>query len=101
MAIDDDQLIARYVEMNPHHPGPGNVWMKDSAVPVWAIIGHVLANECGAASTSQAAANYDIPEIEVEAALAFYRSSKWAIDARLAETSQFELPVAVPAAQPL
>jgi hypothetical protein len=61
---------------------------------VWAIIGYYLANGC---SVSGTAAGYDIPEVEVEAVLAFYRRFKWAIDARLAENDEFDLASALAA----
>ena len=33
------ELIQTYIERNPHHPGRADVRLKDSCVPVWAIIG--------------------------------------------------------------
>ncbi|HEY7035776.1 MAG TPA: hypothetical protein VH482_30845 [Thermomicrobiales bacterium] len=92
--MTDKELILRYVEVDPIHSGPGNVRLKDSGVNVWAIIGNYLANERDAERT---AAEYDLPLMEVEAAVAFYRRFKWAIDARLAENEEFDLESALAA----
>jgi hypothetical protein len=92
--MTDKELILRYIEVDPIHSGPGNVRLKDSGVHVWAVIGNYLANSCDATRT---AAEYDLPLIEVEAAAAFYRRFKWAIDARLAENEGFDLESALTA----
>jgi uncharacterized protein (DUF433 family) len=92
--MTDKELILRYVQVDPIHSGPGNVRLKDSGIHVWAIIGNYLGNGEDAART---AADYDIPQIEVEAAVAFYRRFKWAIDARLAENEEFNLEAALAA----
>jgi hypothetical protein len=90
--MTEKELILRYVDVDPIHSGPGNVRLKDSGVHVWAIIGFHLAN---GRSVARTASGYEIPEIEVEAALAFYRRFKWAIDARLAENEEFDLAAAL------
>jgi uncharacterized protein (DUF433 family) len=92
--MTDKELILRYIEVDPIHSGPGNVRLKDSGVHVWAIIGNYLANNRDAART---AAEYDIPVVEVEAAVAFYCRFKWAIDARLSENEEFDLDAALAA----
>jgi uncharacterized protein (DUF433 family) len=92
--MTDKELILRYVAVDPIHSGPGNVRLKDSGVHVWAIIGNYLANNRDAARTAD---EYDIPVIEVEAAVAFYRRFPWAIDARLAENDEFDLEAALAA----
>lgn len=92
--MSDEELILRYVEVDPIYSGPGNVRLKDSGIHVWAIIGNFLGNCQDIALT---AAEYDIPQIEVEAAVAFYRRFKWAIDARLAENEEFDIVAALAA----
>jgi hypothetical protein len=77
----DDELIARYIEENPWHPGPADVRLVDSAVPVWAPAGEYLA---GAGDAAQIAATFAVPCEAVEAALACYRLHQAVIDARLA-----------------
>lgn len=83
--MTDDELIARYIELDALHPWPGEALLKDSGVPVWALIGHYLyATEQNAVEVADA---YDLPLVEVEAALAFYRRYKCAIDARIGENN--------------
>jgi uncharacterized protein (DUF433 family) len=77
----DDDLIARYVEENPSHPGPADIRLVDSAVPVWALVGEYLA---GTGNAAQVAASFAVPCEAVEAALAYYRLHQTVIDARLA-----------------
>jgi uncharacterized protein (DUF433 family) len=80
----DDELIARYIEENPWHPGPADVRLVDSAVPVWALAGQYQA---GAGDVAQLAADYAIPCEAVEAALVYYRLHQAVIDARIAANS--------------
>ena len=77
----DDPLIARHIEPDPLHPGPGDVRLADSGVSVWAIIGHLAAV---GGDPAKAAADYEITSEEMAAALAYYRRNRAAIDARLA-----------------
>jgi hypothetical protein len=92
--MTEKELILRYIDVDPIHSGPGNVRLKDSGVHVWAIIGNYLANH---RDVTRTASEYDIPVIEVEAAVAFYRRFQWAIDARLAENEEFDLDAALAA----
>ncbi len=40
MIMDKPELIARWIEPNPHRAGPANVRIKEYAVPVWALVGY-------------------------------------------------------------
>lgn len=82
--MDEDALIARYIEPNPHKSGVAEVWVvgaEGHVVPIWAIIGHYLlaVNQ----DADQVAFNYDMPREAIDAALAYYRRHKCAIDARI------------------
>lgn len=79
--MHDDELIARYIEENPWHPGPADVRLAESGVPVWALAGQHLA---AAGDAAQLAADFAVPCEAVEAALAYYRRHRAVIDARLA-----------------
>ena len=93
MAMTDKESILRYIETDPIHSGPGNVRLKGSGIHVWAII----ANYRWDRDVVRVAAEYDIPVIEVEAAVAYYCRFQWAIDARLAENEEFDLEAALAA----
>ncbi len=78
--MNDDELIRQHIKVNPRKPWREEVLLKDSGIAVWAIIGSLPAVE---GDLGQLAAEYAISRIEVEAALAYYRRSKCAIDTRL------------------
>jgi uncharacterized protein (DUF433 family) len=77
----DAALMARHIEEDPYHPGPGDVRLVDSGVSVWAVIGH-LPSVGG--NLAQAASDYDLSPEEMDAVVAYYRTHGPAIDARLA-----------------
>ena len=92
---NDAELIARHIETDPYHPGPGDVRLVESGVSVWAVIGHLPSVNGDAA---QAAADYELSPEAMAAALAYYRKHRAAIDARLAENAGGRLvETAVPA----
>lgn len=70
------------IEEDPWHPGPGDVRLSVSWVPVWAVIGHLPSVDNDA---EQAAADYDLTPEAMAAALAYYDAHRQAIDARLAQ----------------
>jgi uncharacterized protein (DUF433 family) len=75
----DDLLVDQYIVRNPNGQGPdeaATIW----GVSVWALIGHMREPENTIART---AADYDLPEVAVRAALAYYRENRALIDARL------------------
>jgi len=78
--MDTRQLVDRYIEPDPHRPGPGEARLKTYGVPIWALIGHMNAVQ---GRIAQAAQDYDLPEEAIMAALAHYRDHRAAIDARL------------------
>lgn len=78
-ALSDEELVARYIVRNPHGMGPDRaktVW----GVSVWALIGHMRGEDNTVAGVAEA---YELPEIAVRAALAYYRLNHALIDARL------------------
>ncbi len=75
------ELIARWIEPHPRKGGLAEALVRDSSVPVWAIIGQ-LGGEAG--DIAAAADAYDLPLEAVEAVLAYYRLHRGAIDDRLA-----------------
>ena len=87
---DEDGLIARYVEPNPHKPGVEEAWVvghEDNGVPsytipIWALIGHYLYHL--PRNVDDVARAYDVPAEAVEAAVAYYRRHQCAVDTRLA-----------------
>jgi len=78
---EKSDLIARYIEPDPHRPGRYNARLIPSGVAVWAIVGRFEIVNHG--DLAAAAADYDIPYEAVEAALAYYERNRAAIDARL------------------
>ncbi len=70
-----------YIEPNPHRPGPAEAHLVDSAVPVWALIGHYQAT---GRDPQYVADSYEVPLDAVLAALAHYRQHQATFDARLA-----------------
>src|SRR5262245_52949968 len=62
-AMEAEALIERYVEPNPHHPGPADVRLREYCVPVWALIGYWKAAE---GDVERVAADYRLPREAVE-----------------------------------
>lgn len=79
--MSDSDQIAEYIELNPHRPGLDEARLKESGVPVWALIGYLPA--VGSA-VSRVAADYDLPVEAVEAAIAYYHRHREIVDARIA-----------------
>jgi hypothetical protein len=78
---EQQRLIERWIEANPHRPGNANARLREYGVPVWALIGHAQAVNGDAAT---GAADYDLPREAADAAFAFYRRHTAIIDDRLA-----------------
>ena len=78
--MNDDELIARYIEPNPYHPSLDAARVRQYGVSVWSIIAHlhVVGDD-----VTQVAAVYGLPSEAVEAAMAYYRRHKDLIDARI------------------
>lgn len=77
----DQELIDRYIELNPRRPGRDRAQVKDAGVEVWALVGYYQGGAEG--DIERVAHDYDIPVDAVRAALAYYASEKNLIDAWL------------------
>jgi uncharacterized protein (DUF433 family) len=92
VGIDEDALIAQYVEENPRFPGAARAWLIKSGVPVWALVGYfqrALGGDTGhpdPAHIAQVAADYELPADAIQAALAYYRRHRRPIDERIADS---------------
>jgi len=80
--MDEQQLIERYIDLDTdRYPGGrADARLREYGVPVWALIGQLRALS---GDVDQVASDYELPREAVEAALAYYRSNKEYIDARL------------------
>lgn len=77
--LTEDELIARYMEENPHKPSRANYRLVESGTPIWVFIGRYEALNGDA---EQIAKNYDISMEQVAAAIAYYKRYKEIIDDR-------------------
>ena len=82
MKSGQDRLIERHIDPNwDRYPGGrADARLRESGVPVWALIGHLRAVEN---DVDRVATDYELPREAVQAALAYYRRHKALIDARL------------------
>jgi uncharacterized protein (DUF433 family) len=78
--VCEHALVQRYIEADPNHPGPADVWVAEYGVPVWALIGHYQATGRDAAAVAK---SYRLPLEAIQAALAYYRQNQAVIEARL------------------
>lgn len=83
--MTEDQLIARYIEADPHRAGPADARLREHGVAVWALVGNLPSAHDDAAELATA---YDVSREAVEAALAYYRRHREAIDARIAANAE-------------
>jgi uncharacterized protein (DUF433 family) len=79
--VQDDQLLARYIEINPHYPTPDEARVKRYGVSVWALIAHLHSVD---GDVARVAHDYVLPKEVVEAAIGYYERHKDLIDARIA-----------------
>ncbi len=79
--MNEDALIAQYIESNPHRPGREEARLRDYGVAVWALIGYLPAV---GHDVNQVAHDYGVPPEAVEAARAYYQRHRALIDARIA-----------------
>jgi uncharacterized protein (DUF433 family) len=75
----EDELVARYIALNPYKPGRANARLVESGMAVWAFIGWLEAANWDEA---QAAEDHEISSEQVRAAIAFYKRYKDIIDDR-------------------
>ena len=76
----DDELIRTYIEQDPNGRGLDGAILKGSGVPVWTLIGYSPVVDDDPARVAH---DYDIPSVEMDAALAFNRRHGDLIAARL------------------
>ncbi len=88
MPFDDEALIARHIVQDPHKLGPVEVRLRDSGVSVWAVIGQLVVHD---GDVALAAADYELSDEEMAAALAYFRWHKEIIEARLSENAGGEV----------
>jgi uncharacterized protein (DUF433 family) len=74
-------LITRYIQENPHRPGPADAILRDSGVSVWVLVEAYRASGNDADRVARA---WDIPREAVDPALAYFAEHTAAIDARIA-----------------
>jgi len=79
------------VKPDPNRPGPDRWRLVDAGPAIWAVVQHMIAEgniddatQASDALVARTAADYDITEIEVRAALAYYAANRTAIDTRIA-----------------
>lgn len=82
--IDEDELIARYIEPHPQYPGLDEARLKQYGVSVWALVAFRNTVDCDLARVAQA---YSLPQEAVEAAFAYYQRYRILIDAQIATNS--------------
>lgn len=75
----DDELIAKYIIRNPDGRGPDRA-VTTHGVSVWLLVEQVRAS---GGNIHEIAADHDLPEVAVRAALAYYRQNQALIDARI------------------
>jgi uncharacterized protein (DUF433 family) len=80
----DRAVLDAMVEPEPGR-GRDRARLKDSGVPVWALIAELQANNWDIAEVARA---YRIPEIAVRAAIRYYENNKPFIDAFLLLNSE-------------
>src|SRR5947209_8042436 len=83
--LDEQALIERWIEPNPHYPGRAEAWIKDYAIPVWALIGDLPVVKYEPEGLANA---FGIPLDAVLAALAYHRQYRPLIDARILANSR-------------
>ncbi len=77
--MDDDELMARYIETDPNWPSPETARIVGHGAHVWALIGY-MKNAVGG-DADRTAEDYDLPREAMDAALAYYRRNRRLIDA--------------------
>lgn len=78
--IAREQLIARWIEPNPHKPGSAEALVLPRRISVWALI---ELWRLDGKSLPDVAEAYDLPLEAVQAAVSYYRRHKAEVDARI------------------
>ncbi|HLZ71783.1 MAG TPA: hypothetical protein VKV26_17920 [Dehalococcoidia bacterium] len=79
--MTDDELIAKWIEPNPHKPWAEEAVVRDTLIPVWSLVGYRDAYE---GDLQRVALGFRLPIEAVEAAMAYYAAHKCIIDNRIA-----------------
>jgi uncharacterized protein (DUF433 family) len=74
-------LIARYIEPNPHKPGEAEARLRGYGVSIWALIEYWYGVDFDKATVAR---DFELPPKAVDATLAYYKTHKAIIDARIA-----------------
>ncbi|MGI8550909.1 MAG: hypothetical protein ACR2PL_09005 [Dehalococcoidia bacterium] len=74
------ELVAQWIEPDPHKGDPAEARLKASGVSVWAVIGQLELDEWDVASVAE---YYEVPKAAVEAAVAYSHRHEEAIKVRL------------------
>ena len=77
----EQQLIERWIELDPARPGPHEARLKEHGVPVWILVGYWQGSAQDADTVAHA---YEVPVEAIAAALAYYQQHQALIDARIA-----------------
>lgn len=80
------ELIDRWIEQNPRKPWEAEARIVTTGTSVWALVGYSPAVDD---DLGRIAADYGLPEEAVQAAFAYYRLHRQAIDCRLAENAAY------------
>src|SRR5207249_1320208 len=78
-SAEDDELNDRFIDPVTVGWGRSRARLKDSGIPIWALIGHLRVSN----SAEQVADEYAIPLDAMKAARAYYRRNRKYIDAFL------------------
>jgi len=82
----EERAIARWIEPNPHKPGPAEAWVLPYCVSEWVIIRQLqIEND----DVAEVAEFFEIPVEAVEAAVAYYHRHQAPIDERIARNRAF------------
>jgi uncharacterized protein (DUF433 family) len=81
-AAQESELVDRHIERDPYHHGESWARLRDYGVSVWILVAYA---EAYGGDLTRVAHDYDVPLEAVEAALAYYRRHKAAIDVRIRE----------------
>ncbi len=80
--MDEDTLIAQYIEEDPARPGPADARLREAGTPIWALISYL--DRAVEGNLAAAARDFEVPVEAVLAARAYYRRHQKLIDARIA-----------------
>ncbi len=84
-----EQLIARWIEPNPHKPGPAEALVLPRRVSVWALI---ELWRLDGENLLAVAEEYGLPTEAVDAAVAYYRQHAADVDARIERNNAYFEP---------